>query len=322
MSVLRKCLLLLAVASAVFVILAPGAPAGQAAPGSAPDPAATATGKNTKKSNGYGGTDSNGTVTVHGRQSSSKSAAPVKSGSEGDANDNSGSSGDRGNCPLVLRPEYATLPPLMTPYGDLRYKRSCPSATPAAAGGVDAKVIHEAVAKLTLPEVTLQAGPPPEINRWNSYVIGVDLWLVADGPDRVSTTVTQQGITIQITAVRDKVVFDMGNGDQVTCTKMTAWYEPPRSRNLRKNPWKSPNCGYNYQKLPATRNPSHPQDWCREYTMTATAHWTVTWSVLNQSGAIPMTKTGSKRLPIIELHTLNYNPSSHPTRSTEACPNR
>ena len=189
-------------------------------------------------------------------------------------------------------------------------------------------IAQQAVAKLTLPEVNPVVMPDPEWNQWKSYAVGEDLWLWADSPAQLSTTVTQQGITIQITAVRDKIDFDMGDGGVdsiVSCKEMTK-YEPPPMYHT--GPWESPTCRYYYKKLPEQR--------CAGYTMTATAHWTVTWSVLGQSGTIPMKKTQTKHLPIVELHALAvptrdpydpYDPNNDPygdpndpMNSQAACP--
>jgi len=324
MSVLKKCLLLVVAAGMVFVILVPGSPPGQATPGAAPVPAANPSDKNNKDNDSFGqAKDKDGSVTVKGRKESSQPGKSAKSSDSGEPSPSSNSSSGTQNCLHdISKIEFINklgfqAPPL------------CPPASPTPDSSTGPKTIaQQAVATLTLPEVNPVVMPDPEWNQWKSYAVGEDLWLWADSPAQLSTTVTQQGITIQITAVRDKIDFDMGDGGVdsiVSCKEMTK-YEPPPMYHT--GPWESPTCRYYYKKLPEQR--------CAGYTMTATAHWTVTWSVLGQSGTIPMKKTQTKHLPIVELHALAvstrdpydpYDPNNDPygdpndpMNSQAACP--
>ena len=136
-----------------------------------------------------------------------------------------------------------------------------------------------------------KVGPDPSINRWNIVPVGQPLWLWHEGPDQITTNVTQQGITIQMTAVRTKTVFEMGNGDKVTCTKMSKWRKP-----LYLPPPKSPNCGYTYPRLPKERGAG--------FNMTVTAHWTVTWAALGQTGTLPLTRSQVRHMPVGELQAV------------------
>ena len=99
---------------------------------------------------------------------------------------------------------------------------------------------------------------------------------------------------------------------------------------MEDEPWESSDCGYIYQKLLKQR--------CVGYTMTATAHWSVTWAVLGKTGTIPVATTATTRLPIIEAQSLNVDPDEYddpdqyeyvepddpnePANSTSACPRR
>ncbi len=152
-------------------------------------------------------------------------------------------------------------------------------------------MIQEAVATLELPAVDPKVGPDPSINRWNIVPVGQPLWLWHEGRDQITTNVTQQGITIQMTAVRTKTVFEMGNGDKVTCTKMSKWRKPSYLP-----PPKSPNCGYTYPRLPKERGAG--------FNMTVTAHWTVTWATLGQTGTLPLTRSQVRHMPVGELQAV------------------
>ena len=338
MSVLKKCLLLVVAAGMVFVILVPGSPPGQAAPGAAPIPAASPTGKNKEEGDSFGqAKDKDGSVTVKGRRrSTTKPAAPTKpesSSSEPQEPSPEQKKIDslRDYIEIACHPEhpmtngFVSCEDAKAMLAEMLKQQGKQPAQPVLPEQV---IAQQAVAKLTLPEVNPVVMPDPEWNQWKSYAVGEDLWLWADSPAQLSTTVTQQGITIQITAVRDKIDFDMGDGGVdsiVSCKEMTK-YEPPPMYHT--GPWESPTCRYYYKKLPEQR--------CAGYTMTATAHWTVTWSVLGQSGTIPMKKTQTKHLPIVELHALAvstsdpndpYDPNNDPygdpndpMNSQAACP--
>ena len=177
------------------------------------------------------------------------------------------------------------------PTGDPKLPSAPPSQQTAPAGTDPRVVIREAVATLELPAVDPKVGPDPSINRWNIVPVGQPLWLWHEGPDQITTNVTQQGITIQMTAVRTKTVFEMGNGDKVTCTKMSKWRKP-----LYLPPPKSPNCGYTYPRLPKERGAG--------FNMTVTAHWTVTWATLGQTGTLPLTRSQVRHMPVGELQAV------------------
>ena len=338
MSVLKKCLLLVVAAGMVFVILVPGSPPGQATPGAAPVPAANPSDKNNKDNDSFGqAKDKDGSVTVKGRrQSTTKPAAPTKPESSSSepqepSPEQKKINGLRDYIEIACHPEhpmtngFVSCEDAKARLAEMLKQQGKQPAQPVLPEQV---IAQQAVAKLTLPEVNPVVMPDPEWNQWKSYAVGEDLWLWADSPAQLSTTVTQQGITIQITAVRDKIDFDMGDGGVdsiVSCKEMTK-YEPPPMYHT--GPWESPTCRYYYKKLPEQR--------CAGYTMTATAHWTVTWSVLGQSGTIPMKKTQTKHLPIVELHALAvstsdpndpYDPNNDPygdpndpMNSQAACP--
>ena len=291
-------------------------PAGQANPGTMPAPAATTKNKGEMKDD-YGVAKDDGSVTVKGKKESSQPGKSVESGKSSSGSSDSAS----GHYYCSSSPVAAATPGTphrgraLDSFGrslDEEYEvcEIRPSSSPVP-GGADPKVVaQQAVATLTLPDVSPVIQPDPEWNQWKTYILGVGLWMWTDSPDRVETTVTQQGITIQITAVRDRVVFDMGNGDKVPCRFMTKYQpRPPR----HKGPWESPTCGYVYTKLPKQE--------CSGYVMTATTHWVVAWSVLGQSGTIPMTKSQSRFMPISELQSLAVS-TKHRNRTPPppACP--
>ncbi len=158
-----------------------------------------------------------------------------------------------------------------------------------------AVVARQAVARLKLPEVNAQVGPDPSVNEWKVVAVGYPIWLWAESPDQLSTSVTEQGITVVIVARRTGASFDMGNGDVVRCTSMT----PYRQMTVLPPP-ESPDCGYRYPGLPAKEGAG--------FTMTAATHWTVTWSAMGHTGTIAMDRTQSRQMPVAELQSVIVSP--------------
>ncbi|QIK72811.1 hypothetical protein G7070_11665 [Propioniciclava coleopterorum] len=121
-------------------------------------------------------------------------------------------------------------------------------------------------------------------------VVGHPLWLWVPGDAAMSSRVTGYGITITLDARRTSTTFAMGDGKSVTCARMT-----PYSAGVKPGT-ASPTCGYAYSW------PSLPDG---TYRVTASSRWVVDWTALGFSGAIPVTMTGARDLPVGELHALN-----------------
>ncbi|MFV0452556.1 MAG: hypothetical protein ACK5LS_10020, partial [Propioniciclava sp.] len=151
--------------------------------------------------------------------------------------------------------------------------------------------VRRATHSLALPEPDIQIGPAPSRNKWKMAVVGLPYWVWSEEDGALTTSVTTDGITITLAAVRDNVVFDFGDGTTTTCARMTRWtsfnYDPGDE---------SPTCGHVFTY------PSHPGP---DYTITATANWTFTWSALGYSGTLPGTTTGTRDVPVTELQALN-----------------
>ncbi|MFW6599069.1 hypothetical protein ACQBAU_01165 [Propionibacteriaceae bacterium Y2011] len=148
---------------------------------------------------------------------------------------------------------------------------------------------QRAVLQLTVPEPTPHVGPPPSINRWKMAVVGYPLWLWSSPNEPVTAQVTEQGITITMTARKTGTDFDLGDGTKLTCTRTKAW-----TRAVKPNT-ESPVCGHRYTS-PSRKNVP--------YVVTATDHWEVSWSALGQSGVIYLDPQASIQLPVGELHSV------------------
>lgn len=185
-----------------------------------------------------------------------------------------------GEDPAMARPTCMAQHPAPTPPRGVTVPDDAPDP---------AVVAREAVLELELPAATPHIGPPPSINRWNVAIVGYPLWLWTDGAGSMTRTVTSQGITITMEARRSSSTFDMGDGTKINCTEMTEW-----TQSGTRPAEKSPTCGHTYTKASK-----------RDYTVTATNHWQITWTALGQSGTIDMNPSESATLPVRELQSVN-----------------
>ena len=168
------------------------------------------------------------------------------------------------------------------------------SAAPTAAAAAPTRaevetLVRSLVSRLEVPVPTPSVGPDPSVNEWNMAVVGYPLWLWTDTPASMDSSVSGYGITITMDAHRVSTSFDMGDGNKVTCARMTAY---PRSV---KPATPSPTCGYAYSW------PSLPKG---NYTVTATSRWEVDWSAVGFSGTLPLIASASRELPVGELHAV------------------
>lgn len=150
-------------------------------------------------------------------------------------------------------------------------------------------IARKVVARLQLPASTPILGPAPELNVYSpgDLVVNYPYWLSVPGDPSLSTTATSDGLTLTLKATRTRVVFDMGNGDTVTCTTTLPW--PGKDHELDKHgrPVESPVCGYRFPDRG-----------------THTITWDVTWSGGGLSGVIQVNHTDSIELDVIELHAV------------------
>ncbi|SCL16462.1 hypothetical protein GA0074694_1628 [Micromonospora inyonensis] len=113
-------------------------------------------------------------------------------------------------------------------------------------------------------------------------LVGLPVWLWASpGPDyfgQLTASASERGVTVSITARVTEVVWNLGNGETVTCDGPGTPYST--SGPFAGQP--SPDCGYDtgYQKAGT-------------YRINATTHWTVRWSGGGQSGTIPVTRASN-----------------------------
>ncbi|MGO1488984.1 MAG: hypothetical protein ACTHWA_10595, partial [Arachnia sp.] len=173
------------------------------------------------------------------------------------------------------------------------------SAEAAAAAIPDpARLAQMAVETMDLSPIELGTFPLTTQNApdhlgyvgWNAW-----LWVESAGENTwgpITRSASEAGYTVTATASVSEVVWDMGNGDTVTCDQGTPWHES-LSRNEP-----SPDCGYVYVRD-------------GEYTIAATTFWNIEWSGIGSSGTIEMDLTRSGDVRIAEVQVVNVAPTEN-----------
>lgn len=171
-----------------------------------------------------------------------------------------------------------------------------PTDTPAAATNTKPQITPgeagaKAVARLKLPTLKARIGPDPSENEWGMIPVGYPVWLFADGETSLSDSDEVEELSVSLEAELTSMTFDMGDGTTVTCqgpgTVYSGDVEPATP---------SPTCGHTYQQV--------PQGMAKSYTVTATAHWTVTWTAMGESATVTDTTSSTTELPVGELQVV------------------
>ncbi|MEV0155399.1 hypothetical protein AB0H57_16885 [Micromonospora sp. NPDC050686] len=146
-----------------------------------------------------------------------------------------------------------------------------------------AELARQALASIRLLPPRLKVAPR---RNTGPGLVGLPVWMWASpGPNYFGPlhgSKSDRGLTVEISAKVDRIVWDMGNGDTVTCDGPGTPYEVdgPRAGLT------SPDCGYD-DGYRATGT----------YRISATTHWTVSWSGGGESQSFPLTRT-SNAVPI------------------------
>jgi hypothetical protein len=136
------------------------------------------------------------------------------------------------------------------------------NATPVAAQVNPVLVAEQAVKQLPLGSPTIEMAPPDD----SDQLVGVATWLWIDPGawKTLAATATIGTVTTTATATPSKVVWDLGDGNQVTCDGPGTPYSPSA-------PDATTDCSYTW---PQTGS----------YTVTATVYWSVTWTATGAPG--------------------------------------
>ncbi|MBN1171065.1 MAG: hypothetical protein JXA67_02725 [Micromonosporaceae bacterium] len=156
------------------------------------------------------------------------------------------------------------------------------------------ELAQQALATIQLLGARIGIAPRPG----GSGAVGLPVWLWTTvtpgtwGP--LAASASGGGITVTIEANASRIVWDMGDGQRVTCDNPGTAYE------ARFGFASSPTCGYTYPRPSSTADHPHGR-----YTVTATTHWTVAWSGGGQSGVLTPTSQSQTSVEIGEIQVVS-----------------
>lgn len=157
--------------------------------------------------------------------------------------------------------------------------------------------IRQALLQVNLPSVTPILSPNPAGNEWGALAVNLPIWIDAKRPSPVADTITQNSITITLTATPVSYLVNMGEGNPFNCVEFRArgmWSQPKD---------KSPVCGYSYKRK-GTYQPTITVTWKINYT-TSTGD---TGEFRHKGTPTPT----AEPLQIIELiSVIIYDPNEH-----------
>lgn len=173
-------------------------------------------------------------------------------------------------------------PRFSVPLGTLRYW-----ALSAPAAPDPAVLAQQAVDSMSLRAVDI--GIVPEASAGSVGLVGMPNWMWVANPTATtfgptSASASAGGWTVTATARVSQVVWDMGDGQSITCGAGT-----PYAASYGKSD--SPDCGHTYTQQGT-------------YTVRATSHWVVTWSGIGDAGTIALDLTQSATVTIGEAQVL------------------
>jgi len=207
---------------------------------------------------------------------------------------------------LVPQPKDAEPPPGKDPAKGTWGVRSCYTAPGSgevtqvyewmddgAIGPTPEELAQRALAKLRLRGAQIGVAPNPN----GKGAVGLPVWLWTAvtpgtwGPQRASESAG--AITVSIEAKAHMIVWQMGDGNSVTCTN------PGRAYKAAYGLAESTACGYKYARPSITA--ANPDG---RYTVTATTHWRVTWTGGGQSGVLTPTSQSQTSVQIGEIQVV------------------
>jgi hypothetical protein len=153
-------------------------------------------------------------------------------------------------------------------------------------------VARRALRYTSLPDPAIGMSPPPD----RGGVVNVPLWLwVNSGAwEPTSATATIDGVTATTTARPDRVVWSLGNGDELVCDGPGTPYDPGRPEADQHS-----DCTYLFRQAGT-------------YTITATIEWHVTWAALGAAGGGDLgvvRRSASTTVVVSEIQALNRGPA-------------
>jgi hypothetical protein len=168
------------------------------------------------------------------------------------------------------------------------------AAAPPVAAVDPAQLAQEALDKMTLLGPDIGITPQPG----GKGVVGMPVYMwtakTAETYGPNSASASAGGITVTATAKVKRIVWDMGDGNTVTCTTAGTPYKAEFGKK------ESPDCGYLYSEPSSTQAAGR-------YHVTATSTWQVDWQVNGggETGQLAATRTNAVDIDVAEVQVLN-----------------
>lgn len=165
-------------------------------------------------------------------------------------------------------------------------------------------VAQQAVKQLDLPTTTINMAPPIT----SPQLVNVSTWLWLDSATWKPYTATASiaGVAATATATPQKVVWNMGDGNTVTCDGPGTPYDPSM-------PNATSNCTYIWA-APSNAEPGGT------YDVSATTEWSVTWTAVGAAGGgnlgIVAGPAAHAAIEVTESQAINTPSNSSPPASS------
>jgi len=146
----------------------------------------------------------------------------------------------------------------------------------SGAGPTPREVAQLAIADMKLTAINI--GIAPKAADGSIGLVGMPVWMWVANPDQhtwgpITASASAGGITVTATARVLRITWEMGDGNQVTCTTAGTPYKAAYGNK------KSPDCGHVY----TTSSSPEPDD---KFTVNATSDWVIEWAGAGQTGTI------------------------------------
>ncbi|MDP9402848.1 MAG: hypothetical protein M3P85_05825 [Actinomycetota bacterium] len=186
----------------------------------------------------------------------------------------------------------------------LWYRKSCTEANGSSSGTVVWIPTRAAVDPAVLAQQALQntAIPAPLVGMnprpTQPQVVNLPTWLWIDPAAwaPVSATASAGGVTVRTTAGPQSVIWDMGNGEKMTCDG------PGKPYNYTaRDADQHPTCSYTYRHSSATATGG-------VFPVTATVVWRVRWTVVGGAGGGDLgtaSRTATVAVRVAEIQAVN-----------------
>ncbi|WP_419707935.1 hypothetical protein [Promicromonospora sp. NFX87] len=161
-----------------------------------------------------------------------------------------------------------------------------PAPPPGGGGPTPEQLARQAIEQMNFRAGEIAMAPQ------GVSVVGFQTWLWVGDPGESTTGPIERSVGgVTATGTLDRIVYDMGDGQTVTCQGPGTPYKESYGDA------DSPDCGHTYTRT--SRNQPG-----LAYTVTATSYWTVNWAGGGQSGTIPLDFTTSVQHQVAELQSI------------------